>query len=65
MKYQLPSAPKVYVDVIDDEDVLLMMEEWQEAVASGCSGLRLHLFVEVHLRGQKIIPFVEGIVIFR
>lgn len=64
MKYQLPSAPKVYVDVIDDEDVLLMMEEWREAVASGCSGLRLHIFVEVRVRKQTIISFVADIILF-
>lgn len=29
LKYQLPSNPNVYVDVVDDEDVSLMLDEWQ------------------------------------
>ena len=47
LKYQLPSTPNVYVDVVDDEDVQLMLEEWREAVNGGAANLRLHIFVQV------------------
>ena len=47
LKYQLPSSPDVYVDLVDDEDVALMIDEWREAVAGGASSLRLHIFVQV------------------
>ena len=47
LKYQLPGSPDVLVDVVDDEDVALMMDEWREAVAAGAQGLRLHVFVQV------------------
>jgi hypothetical protein len=49
MKYQLPSDPSVYVDVVDDEDVSLMLDEWREASAAAAPGLnpsRLHIFVQ-------------------
>lgn len=49
LKYQLPSDPSVYVDVVDDEDVSLMLDEWQEAAAAagpGSSPGRLHIFVQ-------------------
>ena len=49
MKYQLPSDPSVYVDVVDDEDVSLMLDEWREASAAAASGSnpsRLHIFVQ-------------------
>ena len=49
LKYQLPSSPEVYVDLVDDEDVALMIDEWREAVAGGASTLRLHIFVQVIL----------------
>ena len=35
------------MDVVDDEDVALMIDEWREAVAGGASNLRLHIFVQV------------------
>lgn len=55
LKYQLPSSPEVYVDVVDDEDVALMIDEWREAVAGGASNLRLHIFVQVqHLSANKV-----------
>ena len=55
LKYQLPSSPAVYVDVVDDEDVALMIDEWREAVAGGASNLRLHIFVQVkHLPADGI-----------
>lgn len=47
LKYQLPLSPEVYVDVLDDEDVQLMLEEWREAASEGAPGLRLHIFVQV------------------
>jgi hypothetical protein len=49
MKYQLPSDPDVYVDVVDDEDVSLMLDEWREASAAAAPGTnpsRLHIFVQ-------------------
>ena len=54
LKYQLPSSPEVYVDVMDDEDVQLMLEEWREAVAVGAPGLRLHIFVQVRITQRAI-----------
>ena len=35
------------MDVLDDEDVQLMLEEWREAAEDGAPGLRLHIFVQV------------------
>ena len=48
LKYRLPSDPGVWVDLLDDDDVALMLEEWREHVdASGHSTAKLHLFVQV------------------
>lgn len=49
LKYQLPSDPSVYVDVVDDEDVALMLDEWHEAAAAAgpsSNPYRLHIFVQ-------------------
>jgi len=49
LKYQLPSDPSLYVDVVDDEDVAMMLDEWREAMAhvpAGTSTGRLHIFVQ-------------------
>ena len=40
LKYRLPSDPSVWVDLVDDDDVEMMFDEWQEismatAAASG------------------------------
>jgi len=53
LKYQLPGSPEVYVDVVDDEDVALMIDEWREAVAGGASNLRLHIFVQVTVMSRS------------
>lgn len=39
LKYRLPSDPSVWVDLIDDEDVALMFDEWAEACLEN-SGLQ-------------------------
>lgn len=38
LKYQLPSDPTVYVDLLDDEDVQLMFDE----VSHSCLNVVLH-----------------------
>jgi hypothetical protein len=50
MKYQLPSNPSVYVDLVDDEDVRMMFDEWQEHMGIAVSpSLKLHIFVQWQL----------------
>ncbi|CAL5222116.1 g4432 [Coccomyxa viridis] len=46
LKYQLPSEPNVYVDLLDDEDVSLMFDEWADFAAQhkGTS-YKLHVYV--------------------
>jgi hypothetical protein len=59
MKYQLPSNPSVYVDVVDDEDVSLMLEEWREASATAPAGTnpsRLHIFVQWCALCVAVVP---------
>ena len=48
LKYQLPSQLNMYLDLVDDEDVALMFDEWAEFVASNrvAVGQKLHVFVE-------------------
>ncbi|KAL4431492.1 hypothetical protein ABPG75_006748 [Micractinium tetrahymenae] len=52
LRYKLPSEPGLFVDVVDDEDVRLMFEEYADWVAegtgslSGVLGRKLHIFVE-------------------
>ena len=41
------------MDVVDDEDVALMIDEWREAVAGGASNLRLHIFVQVTVMSRS------------
>lgn len=52
IKYQLPSEPHVYVDLVDDEDTQLMFDEWQEYTTSAnrSAAAKLHLFVDWHRR---------------
>ncbi|KAI3424290.1 hypothetical protein D9Q98_009845 [Chlorella vulgaris] len=38
VRYQLPSEPDLVVDVVDDEDVRLMLEEYAEWAAEGAEG---------------------------
>ncbi|KAK9835331.1 hypothetical protein WJX81_003108 [Elliptochloris bilobata] len=47
LKYQLPSEPHMYVDLVDDEDVQLMFDEWADFAASNRgSSYKLHIFIE-------------------
>ncbi|KAL4419559.1 hypothetical protein ABPG77_006890, partial [Micractinium sp. CCAP 211/92] len=52
VRYKLPSEPGLFVDVVDDEDVRLMFEEYADWVAEGAGsmagavGRKLHIFVE-------------------
>ena len=52
IKYQLPSEPNVYVDLLDDEDAQLMFDEWHEYTQSAlkAANAKLHLFVDWHRR---------------
>ena len=36
LKYQLPSEPNVYVDLLDDEDVSLMFDEVRMPPLTAC-----------------------------
>jgi serine/threonine protein kinase len=38
LKYRLPSDPNVWVDLVDDDDVELMFDEWQDACMQGGGG---------------------------
>lgn len=38
LKYRLPSDPNVWVDLVDDDDVEYMFDEWQEACMLGNQG---------------------------
>lgn len=47
VKYRLPSDPTVWVDLIDDEDVQMMLDEWEESLSLSTSRTaRLHLYVQ-------------------
>ncbi|KAK9820412.1 hypothetical protein WJX72_010037 [[Myrmecia] bisecta] len=47
IKYQLPSNPSVYVDLVDDVDVTLMFDEWQEYMSTqkGNASAKLHIYI--------------------
>ncbi|KAL6769353.1 hypothetical protein ACKKBG_A30675 [Auxenochlorella protothecoides x Auxenochlorella symbiontica] len=51
LKYKLPSDPSVWVDMLDDEDVQMMFDEWAEFTGGRRSAARLHLFLEWQRRG--------------
>ena len=48
LKYQLPTEPNVYVDLVDDTDTELMFDEWLDFSRSQnkSSTAKLHLFVD-------------------
>lgn len=47
LRFQLPSEPNTYVDLVDDEDVKLMFDEWADYVAGGRhAAAKLHIFVD-------------------
>ena len=47
LRYQLPSDPALFVDIIDDEDVTLMFEEMAEIKAfQGPTAPKFHLYVQ-------------------
>lgn len=53
VKYRLPSDPTVWVDVVDDEDVQLMFDEWVEFCNSQHTSAKLHVFVQWGGEGQE------------
>ena len=64
MKYQLPSDPNLYVDVVDDEDVAMMLDEWREACEKappGASLGRLHIFVQVLTLVPLLLSWSPGL----
>lgn len=48
LRYQLPSDPNVYVDLLDTEDVKMMFDEWQEWLAEEKrpSSSKLHVYIQ-------------------
>ncbi|KAK9790346.1 hypothetical protein WJX73_008358 [Symbiochloris irregularis] len=47
LRFQLPSEPNTYVDLVDDEDVQLMFDEWADYTSNGRhSTAKLHIFVD-------------------
>ncbi|PSC74633.1 serine threonine-kinase [Micractinium conductrix] len=53
VRYRLPSEPDMFVDIVDEEDVRLMFEEYHDWVEEGLpgsggntGGRKLHIFVE-------------------
>ena len=48
LRYQLPSDPNVYVDLVDTEDVKMMFDEWQEWLAEEKrpSSSKLHIYIQ-------------------
>ena len=47
LKYQLPTEPNVYVDLVDDTDTELMFDEWNDFTSKNrTSSAKLHLFVD-------------------
>lgn len=47
LKYQLPSEPNVYVDLVDDEDTQLMFDDWHDYSQSKRDATcKLHLFID-------------------
>ena len=46
LKYQLPSEPNVYVDLVDDEDTQLMFDDWHDYSSSIKNPSKLHLFID-------------------
>ena len=46
LKYQLPSEPNVYVDLVDDEDTQLMFDDWHDYSSSTKGASKLHLFID-------------------
>ena len=52
LRFQLPSEPNTYVDLVDDEDVTLMFDEWADYVSGGRhSSAKLHIFVDLQQKG--------------
>ena len=48
LKYQLPSEPNVYVDLLDDEDVSLMFDEVRMSPLTACL-LQIHITCMCHV----------------
>ena len=48
-KYQLPGSNNTYVDLVDDEDVKLMFDEWAEyleEIGKAARNAKLHIYVD-------------------
>lgn len=48
-KYQLPGSNNMYVDLVDDEDVKLMFDEWSDYLAEegkASRNAKLHIYID-------------------
>ena len=55
-KYQLPGSNNLYVDLVDDEDVKLMFDEWAEyleAEGKGARSAKLHIYIDYQSSSSK------------
>ena len=55
-KYQLPGSNNMYVDLVDDEDVKLMFDEWAEyleAEGKGARSAKLHIYIDYQSSNSK------------
>lgn len=49
LKYQLPGSNNLYVDLVDDEDVKLMFDEWADYLAEegkASRNAKLHIYID-------------------
>lgn len=62
LKYRLPGDPDVTVDLIDDEDVKLMFDEWADFQADPSSPktAKLHIYVQWRT-GRRISSRAEHV----
>lgn len=55
-KYQLPGSTNMYVDLVDDEDVKLMFDEWAdylEAEGKKARTAKLHIYIDYQSSSKR------------
>lgn len=55
-KYQLPGSTNMYVDLVDDEDVKLMFDEWAdylEAEGKNARTAKLHIYIDYQSSSKR------------
>ena len=55
-KFQLPGSTNMYVDLVDDEDVKLMFDEWADYLAAegkGARSAKLHIYIDYQLSSKR------------